>query len=248
MLALNQPLNSTKLSMSKKYKNKTCVYCMAANSSEDGDHVVSREFFLPEKRAGLPKVPACKACNNAKARLEHYLTAVMPFGGRHADSSRNLSTLVPPRLAKNTKLFAALKQGMKSGIARLSGGLWVRAMTVPIDSERLIQLFELIARGLAYWHWGIYLPANTCVVKAAFLTSPGRAMFEKLLAQNAKNRIKENLGDGVFIYEGAQSAECPELTVWRMSLYGVVVGNDPRSPTERCSEAYCLTALKRMPA
>ena len=72
-----------KLSMSEKYKNKTCVYCMTTNSSEDGDHVVSREFFLPEKRAGLPKVPACKACNNAKATLEHYLTAVMPFGGRH---------------------------------------------------------------------------------------------------------------------------------------------------------------------
>ena len=47
-------------------------------------------------------------------------------------------------------------------------------------------------------------------------------MFEKLLAQNAKHRIKGNLGDGVFVYEGAHSPECPELTVWRMSLYGVV--------------------------
>jgi len=234
--------------MSKKYKNKTCVYCVAANSSDAGDHVVAREFFLPERRADLPKVPACKACNNAKAKLEHYLTAVMPFGGQHADSSKNLSTMVLPRLEKNTKLFAALKQGVKRSVARLGSGLWVPETTVPIDSERLIQLFELIAKGLAHWHWGIYLPSNTCVVKAAFLTSPGCKIFEKLMAQRAKDRVKENLGDGVFVYEGAQAAECPELTVWRMSLYGVVVGNDPRSPTESCSEAYCLTAPTRMPA
>jgi|GEM_PF-5268398 len=80
--------------------------------------------------------------------------------------------LGPPRLAKNTKLFAALKQCMKSGVARLRGGLWVPEMTVPIDSERLIQLFELIARGLAQCHWETYLPADTCAVEAAFLTSP----------------------------------------------------------------------------
>ena len=235
--------------MSKKYKTKTCVYCVTSNSSEEGDHVVSREFFLPEKRSDLPKVPACKECNNAKAKLEHYLTAVMPFGGRHADSSKNLSTLVPPRLAKNKKLFAALKQGMKGGFVNLlSSERWTPELTVPIDSERLIQLFEFIAKGLAHWHWGIYLPANTCVVIAAFLTSPGRAVFESLIAKEARDRVKGNLGEGVFVYEGAQSAECPELTVWRMSLYGVVVGNDPRSPMERCSEVYCLTAPKRMPA
>lgn len=101
--------------MSKKYKGKTCVYCAVPNSSEDGDHVVSREFFLPEKRANLPIVPACKTCNNTKSKLEHHLTAVMPFGGQHADSNESLSTMVPPRLAKNNKLFSALKQGMKSG-------------------------------------------------------------------------------------------------------------------------------------
>lgn len=234
--------------MSKRYKNKTCVYCVTPNSSEDGDHVVAREFFLPDQRARLPKVPACKACNNAKSELEHYLTAVTPFGGCHADSSENLVTMVPRRLAHNKKLCAALTHGKKSVLTSRNGGPWTPEMTVPLDSEQLIQLFGLIARGLAHWHWRIYLPLDTCLVNAGFFNNQGRAMFEGLLAQNAKDRVRKDLGHGVFVYEGAQSHDCPELTIWRMSLYGAVVGGDSRSPMERCSEAYVLTAPKRMPA
>ncbi len=233
--------------MSKKYKNKTCVYCVIPNSSEDGDHVVSREFFLQGKRSNLPIVPACKVCNNEKSRLEHYLTAVMPCGAQ-ADSSENLATMVPQRLAKNNKLFLALKKGMKSLAVSRNGGPWEPEMTLPFEGEKVIQLFEFVARGLAYWHWGVYLSPKTCLVKAAFFTSPAQKIFEELLAKNARDRVKTSLGDGVFVYEGALSTECPELTVWRMSLYGVQIGGDPKVPMEKCSEAYVITAPKRMPA
>jgi len=233
--------------MSKKHKGKTCVYCATPESSQDGDHVISRAFFLPKNRANLPIVPACKGCNNAKSNLEHYLTAVMPFGGRHASSTENLSTMVPPRLAKNSKLFSLLKKGKKTLPALRNGGPWESEMTLPLDGEKVIQLFELIARGLAYWHWEICLPPETYLVKAAFFNSMGRELFERLLAKNAKERVKISLGDGVFSYEGAQSAECPELTVWRMSLYGAQVSGDTKV-MEKCSEAYALTAPRRMPA
>ena len=43
--------------------------------------MIAREFFLPERRAHRPQVPACNACNNTKSLLEHYLMAVLPFGG-----------------------------------------------------------------------------------------------------------------------------------------------------------------------
>ena len=55
--------------MSKKFKGKLCVYC-GTGESETADHVVAREFFPETHRDGLPKVPACKACNAAKAALE----------------------------------------------------------------------------------------------------------------------------------------------------------------------------------
>ena len=234
--------------MRKKYKNKTCVYCVTSNSSAEGDHVIAREFFLPESRDNLPIVATCKNCNNMKSKLEHYLTAVLPFGGQHADAGKNLSMMVPPRLAKNNKLLSSLNIGMKSLFTLRNRGPWIPEMTLPLDSEKLIQLFEFMAKGLAYWHWEIYLPPNTCLVKAAFLTSTGRRIFEELLAKNAISRVNISLGDGVFVYEAAQSAECPELTVWRMSLYCIQVSGDPKMPLERCSEAYVITAPRRMPA
>ena len=45
----------------------------------------AREFFLTDRRAQFPKLPACETCNNVKSKLEHYLTAVLPFGGRYTD-------------------------------------------------------------------------------------------------------------------------------------------------------------------
>jgi len=75
--------------MSKRFKNKLCVYCLKNPSTPTGDHIFAREFFMQDRRANLPKVPACKHCNNEKSQLEHYLTAVLPFCGRHPDASGN---------------------------------------------------------------------------------------------------------------------------------------------------------------
>ena len=69
-----------KVGMSKKYKGKLCAYC-TNKAAEAGDHVFSREFFLVEDRDDLPQAPICDSCNNAKSKLEHYLTAVLPFTG-----------------------------------------------------------------------------------------------------------------------------------------------------------------------
>ena len=79
--------------MGKGFKGKTCVYCAAAPAATM-DHVFAREFFLVDRRANLPKVPACQACNSAKSGLEHYLTRSgqrsEQFLERHA-ISRSLS-------------------------------------------------------------------------------------------------------------------------------------------------------------
>lgn len=61
---------------SKKYRDKTCVYCGKEKSSTTGDHVIAREFFPTDARQNLPQVPSCVACNNDKSFIEHYLLAV----------------------------------------------------------------------------------------------------------------------------------------------------------------------------
>ena len=77
--------------MGKKHKGKPCAYCFE-RLSETADHVFARNFFLPSARANLPQVPACSLCNAQKSALEHYLTSVLPFGGRHKAALPNLKT------------------------------------------------------------------------------------------------------------------------------------------------------------
>ena len=69
---------------SKKFAGELCVYCNSSPAVVP-DHVFAREFFLVNQRDKLPQVPACDKCNNEKSHLEHYLTALLPFGGSHAD-------------------------------------------------------------------------------------------------------------------------------------------------------------------
>jgi hypothetical protein len=187
---------------------------------------------VAEKREGIPKVPACKACNNAKSQLEHYLTAVLPFGGRHEDAGRALSQMVPPRLAKNAKLFDRLKSGWKSILRWRGQGPWVEESVLPFDSERLVRYMEMVVKGLAWHHWNLLFTADH-IVQASFVNEEGSRFLANLFNAKAKSRVKESLGDGTFTYEAAQSTECDDFTVWRLSLYGVEADGDPRAPLDR---------------
>jgi len=227
--------------MGKGCKGKPCVYCLEAESA-DGDHVLSRQFVLPEHRGNLPKVPACKRCNNEKSKLEHYLTTVMPFGGRHGESGRNLAEQVPGRLGKNEKLHRELVEGAKRYLVSENGGQREPGMTVPLDGRALEALFEYMTRGLAFHHWGLVFGPEFAV-RAAFLGEAARGPFEGLMAKNAE-KVGGNLGGGAFEYEGAMAGDGSGLTVWRMSLYGAVVSGDGDGAgrEERCSSAHCFTA------
>jgi hypothetical protein len=84
--------------VSQRFRGKLCIYCLSNTSTSTGDHVFARAFFPESERADLPKVSACERCNSEKSKLERYLTAVPPFGGRRADALANLQGLAPPRL------------------------------------------------------------------------------------------------------------------------------------------------------
>jgi hypothetical protein len=142
--------------MGKKLKGKLCAYCSKASSTTE-DHIFAREFFLPEDRDNLPKAPACKECNDEKARLEHYLISVLPFGGRHAQALANLQGGVPRRLAKNRKLRSELANTMEPVWLREGAGLFQPTRMISFDGRRLEELLKYIARGLAWFHWRTYI-------------------------------------------------------------------------------------------
>jgi hypothetical protein len=232
--------------MSKRYIGKTCTYCTAPHASVVGDHVLAREFCLKHKRANLPQVPACDVCNGEKSRLEHELTAVMPFGGRHPDSRANLSTMVAPRLAKNRKLAATLAAGMRQSFESNDGIAWQPAGTVPIDTAQLVRLYELMAQGLAYWNWGVLLPQESCIIYGTFLTAAGENIYERLFGTNRVRRVRDSLSDGVLEYEGIQDPGHSEFTAWRMSLYGTLLSGDAEAPAEIPSRCHIITAPRSL--
>jgi hypothetical protein len=224
--------------MGKSFKGKTCVYCATAPAATM-DHVFAREFFLADRRANLPKVPACSACNGAKSQLEHYLTAVLPFGGQHADGLAHLTEMVPGRLARNQKLA----RGLTAGLSRtMVPGRETPAMTIPIEPEKVGELFALIAKGLLWHHWQFLLPPNAFGVRADMLSPAGEQFYNQAFAMNSGARVGEILGNGTFSYEGVQSAETPELSVWRFSVFGgLSVSGDPEAPGEISSQIGAMT-------
>jgi hypothetical protein len=62
------------------------------------------------------------------------------------------------------------------------------------------------------------------------------------MAGNAAQRVSENFGEGTFIYQGVQALDSPTITLWRMSLYGAVVGDKDGTTDERVSFGYVTTA------
>ena len=220
--------------MSKKYKGKTCVYCCTA-TSDTADHVFAKELFLETRRADLPQVPACEACNGQKSTLEHYVTAVLPFGGRHLDGAPNLESIVPKRLAKNMPLHASLRRGMKPHWAR-EKGLLVPTMSIPLEWQKVEQWLTYLVRGLAWHHWKVLIGAD-CAVHVLVLTSHGEAFFQQFRKMRAAKRIRHDVGDGTFMYEAAQGVDNPQVSVWEFSIYGGVTlaegGGAPRQTASK---------------
>lgn len=203
---------------SKRFKNLDCAYCIERKSVA-GDHVFAREFFLPADRGNLPQAPACEECNNKKSALEHYLTALLPFGGRHAQSSDNLNQLVPGRLRKNQKLHRELQSGQMRA-ALVENGSQVETTALPIREGAIEELFRYVARGLAWHHWGAYILPQTNI-EAIALTPHGATLFDRhLFSLNSNNRVLVNLGNGTVIYEGMQGVDTPQISVWRFRMYG----------------------------
>jgi hypothetical protein len=214
--------------MSKRYKGKTCAYCGQGGASQTADHVLARAFVAQTLRGKIPVVPACFACNSAKADLEHYAASILPFGGRHAGASATLANDLPKRLAKNQRLHNELKLG-QSRVWSEESGLMIPCLAIPIDGHRLEGLVGFIVRGLMFHHWGVPLGADSSV-EAYSLTPRGEQTFHRYLGMNAAQHVSDDIGQGALIYRGLQAVDNPTISMWELSLYGgfKTLGDDLR--------------------
>lgn len=211
--------------MGKRFKGKLCAYCATAEATTD-DHIFAREFFTGADRRNLPKAPACAECNNAKSVLEHYLTAVLPFAGRHPQAAENLLRGVPGRLAKNARLNRELRGSMKPAWMRVNQGLYQPARILDFDGSKLEAWLRLVARGLLWHHWNTYLRLGD-EASVMFLPDSGSAILHGLISTLRPAReVTENLGNGTVCYNGLQAADPPQLTIWTIRMYGGLVVSD----------------------
>ncbi len=228
----------------RRAKGKTCTYCGGLGAADTADHVFAREFFPLSKRGNLPKVPACQSCNGSKAKLEHYLTAVLPFGSRHEDAAQTLEDSVPARLAGNEKLRRELAAHQTYSV-QFVGGRFVRMMTLPLRGESLAELFAYIARGLALYEFGVIIP-QTYNVRASMLRAEGNAFLESLI-RHGGNRVERSLGDGLFDYSGLQSVQDSQLTVWKFRLLAGLQASDTEAPGELPELIWATTSKSPSP-
>lgn len=227
--------------MSKAFKGGLCAYCCQTEAATAG-HVIARGFFPLELRGNLPKVGACKVCNNKKSQLEHRLTLIMPFGARHSGASESLQA-VEGKIAKNQKLLRWLAEGLRYTLRSVDGSPWQLEMTVPAPSQDIEELGAYIVKGLARHHWNLDIGPGI-FVRASFLKAHEAAAFERFFEGKAKERLSGNLGEGVFAYDAIQSVADPVITLWKMTLYGAEVGGDPKPAGERASLLYGVTLAK----
>lgn len=200
-----------------KFAGQICVYCCVQPSTSD-DHVFARKFFLEANRSNLLQVPACDSCNGAKGELESELMLILPFGGRHTDASENLARLGAARIAKN-KRVARLLTRQKHHIWLREAGLLRRGISVPLDWERVANLFAYITRALAWHHFQVRLGPE-CFVETHPLVGPIGQTLRRLQRLNAKERVEKDVGGGTFHYWGAQGTDNPQITAWEFSVYG----------------------------
>ena len=235
---------------SKKFKGKTCVYCSVAGSSDTGDHVVAREFFEIDQRGNLPKVPACARCNSEKSKLETELTAILPQGARHSENLRSLWDASHARIAKNRRLQTSLATGARVTRRIQPNGLIVEEASLPIDSDKILALACLIAKGLLFHHWQVITAVDVPVLPA-FMNRDGDAGMHGLMQQirslphveragadgvvGLRPLFEETglveLGDGAFTYEGFYSPGHGANSIWMLNFYKARLGNVGRSET-----------------
>jgi hypothetical protein len=232
---------------SKKFKNKTCAYCGQAGASATGDHVFARQFFLVKHRANLPEVPACDRCNSNKSRLETYLLQLMPLGANHADAPETTRTLMPKRAAHPAnKVLREIIEGRQETVW-LTDETGQRDGRIPVyvDANILHDWCALVARGLAFFHWGVATPDYQVEV------IPLAAEVEQdilTLASRYKcgEFVEHSVGNGAFAYRGFKCADDEPASMWMIYLYGrMPIGGDPAvSPVCAASWGVFITPKK----
>ena len=132
--------------------------------------------------------------------------------------------MVPDRLQKNKKLLRILAENKKRVWFRTDAGIVLPTVSVPFDGEKLSSWGAFIAKGLMWHHWQLLLPDDYSI-SSMCLSAAGEQAFNTLFGSKIQNRVNGSLGNGVFVYRGAQGDDAA-LTIWEILPFGGVMLTD----------------------
>ncbi len=203
---------------SKKYKGKSCVYCVDG-ISDDGEHIISRQFFPSNFRDNLPKAPSCKRCNEAKSQLEHYLTAVLPFSSNHTTALKSQKEKVNRRLNKNLPLKDKLRSGITDAWFPSKNGAVEKTIAIPFQTDKLIEYCEYIVKGLVWYEWHVIVPKQY-VIEVMTLTQHGYSFFrDYIFTLSSDFRYERSFAEGGFAYTCIRNSTDAAFSAWHFSFY-----------------------------
>ncbi len=143
-----------------------CVYC-GIEPPTTMDHVVPKCLFIPPLPQEMVTVPVCAGCNQKKALNDPFLRDVLVMDLQCADFpiAKELRQGKVMRAAKTKRSEVAHSIARKARPKPLytNGGLYLgHYPSIPLDGERMDEIFKTIVRGLYYKLRSIRLP-DDCI-------------------------------------------------------------------------------------
>lgn len=225
----------------KAWRGKPCAYC-DEHEATGRDHIFARSFFPPANRGDLPQAPACDACAGRKSRLESELAAVLPLAANHSDAPNLLST-VPEKILGNARLRRHLEEHGAAVDEEARVIDLGQVDDLEFDGGLLIELFEMIVRGLYFHHWQMRLAPEFTVRARAFPRTAAMPVLD-LFKTNGGAHVQADLGNGAFLYQGLRTADNPSASLWRFRILGGVTLTDAEGE-RRTLDEFLVMSLRR---
>ena len=203
-------------------QGRACAYCGCP--ATERDHVIARQFFPSDHvyRTGLPQVPACRACNGAKQKVEDGPGVIFQFGHSSEASRQLLLTRVPRTLEKNRRLHKALRRSLRHVVIKRSSGVLVPSLALTLSPTELSDIwawFRWVARGLYYFELSRILPADHVIHLVKPTTFEHFVTLRNLIAGDGKRQAREYAaGELRYVYT---YNEPEQLTMWLVAFKSI---------------------------
>lgn len=141
-----------------------CVYCGLVPATTK-DHVIPRCLFTNPLPNNMVTVPVCEKCNNEKSKNDSYLRDILVVDIRcseHPLAQKLMhETFIRSVRSNRSEIGRATVSRRRTSPLYTSGGLYLgHYPSIPIDSERLNDIFRTMIRGLYYKARRCRLPDN----------------------------------------------------------------------------------------